>query len=50
MRVTAQRYPDPKGQDEPTKDELYEQAQELDIPGRSTMTKDELQQAIDEAS
>lgn len=29
-----------------TKDELYEQAQELDIDGRSDMTKDELIDAI----
>ena len=29
-----------------TKDELYEQAQELDIEGRSDMSKDELIEAI----
>ena len=29
-----------------TKDELYQQAQEADIPGRSSMTKDELAQAL----
>jgi cation transport regulator ChaB len=29
-----------------TKQELYERAQELDIPGRSEMTKDELAEAI----
>jgi iron-sulfur cluster repair protein YtfE (RIC family) len=29
-----------------TKDELYEQAKELDIEGRSTMTKEELQKAV----
>jgi len=34
--------------DEPTKKDLYEKAREADIPGRSTMTKDELQQALDE--
>ena len=28
------------------KDELYEQAQALDIPGRSDMTKDELAEAV----
>lgn len=33
-----------------TKAELYEQAQELDIPGRSSMTKDELIEAIRDAS
>lgn len=34
---------------EPTKQELYQQAQELDIDGRSQMNKDELQDAIAEA-
>jgi iron-sulfur cluster repair protein YtfE (RIC family) len=29
-----------------TKDELYQQAREADIPGRSTMTKDELAKAV----
>ncbi|MDT7856109.1 hypothetical protein RQM47_05605 [Rubrivirga sp. S365] len=29
-----------------TKDELYERAQELDVSGRSTMTKDEIKSAI----
>ena len=32
-----------------TRDELYEQAKEKDIPGRSTMSKDELAKALDEA-
>lgn len=32
--------------EERTKDELYEQAQELDIDGRSDMSKDELIEAI----
>jgi hemerythrin-like domain-containing protein len=36
------------GSDEPTKAELYEQAKEADIPGRSSMTKDELAKAISE--
>jgi len=36
--------------DEPTKRELEEQARELDIPGRSTMTKEELAEAIEAAS
>ena len=31
---------------EPTKEELYQQAQELDIDGRSQMNKDELAKAI----
>jgi hypothetical protein len=32
-----------------TKSELYERAQELDIPGRSSMTKDELAEAVRDA-
>jgi DNA end-binding protein Ku len=36
--------------DEPTKAELEEQARELDIPGRSKMTKEELLEAIEAAS
>lgn len=32
--------------DEWNKDDLYERAQELDIPGRSSMTKDELIRAL----
>ena len=35
--------------DTSTKTELYEKAKELDIEGRSTMTKDELVQAITDA-
>jgi hypothetical protein len=31
-----------------TKDDLYAQAQELEIEGRSQMTKDELAQAVSE--
>jgi hypothetical protein len=34
---------------EPTRDELYARASELDIPGRSEMNKDELAAAIAEA-
>ncbi len=34
---------------EPTKEELYDRAQELDIEGRSTMTKPQLKRAIREA-
>ncbi len=34
---------------EPTKEELYERAQELDVSGRSKMSKNELQEAVDEA-
>jgi hemerythrin superfamily protein len=36
------------GSDEPTRAELYAQAKEADIPGRSSMTKDELAKAISE--
>ncbi|HYZ18371.1 MAG TPA: DUF2795 domain-containing protein [Gaiellaceae bacterium] len=32
--------------DEPTRDELYEQAKKLDVPGRSKMNKTQLKQAI----
>jgi hemerythrin superfamily protein len=32
-----------------TREELYEQAKKKDIPGRSTMSKDELARALDEA-
>lgn len=34
---------------EPTKDELYERAQELNISGRSSMSKDELAAAVEKA-
>lgn len=37
---------DSRPYEERTKDELYEQAQELDIEGRSDMTKDELIDAL----
>ena len=33
-----------------TKQELYERAKDLDVPGRSTMTKDELVDAIQKAN
>jgi iron-sulfur cluster repair protein YtfE (RIC family) len=36
--------------DQPTKDELYEQAKDADIDGRSTMTKDELTDALERQS
>lgn len=35
--------------DDPTRDELYERATQLDIEGRSSMTKDELADAVDKA-
>jgi DNA end-binding protein Ku len=40
----------PSAAEEPTKRELDEQARELDIPGRSKMSKEELAEAIDAAS
>lgn len=44
---TPRRSPKPRGQRR-TRDELYAQAQELGIPGRSQMTKQQLQAAVDE--
>lgn len=35
--------------DGPTRDELYARAKAIDLPGRSEMTKDELQQALSDA-
>ncbi|MCO5967406.1 hemerythrin domain-containing protein [Actinoallomurus soli] len=35
------------GSEERTKDDLYEEAKELDVHGRSTMNKDELAEAVD---
>lgn len=35
---------------EPTRDDLYEQAQEEDVEGRSSMTKDELAEAVGDES
>ena len=34
---------------EPTRDELYAEAQQLDVAGRSQMSKDELAAAVNEA-
>ncbi|MCT2274489.1 ChaB family protein [Dietzia cinnamea] len=48
--------PNPSGKSEggvdanATKEDLYEQAQKLDIPGRSDMTKDELVDALRKAN
>ena len=36
------------GEGGPTRDELYEQAKEQDVPGRSRMTKAELEDAVDQ--
>ena len=38
------------GLEERSRDELYNRARELDVPGRSTMTKDELVAAIRDAN
>jgi hemerythrin superfamily protein len=38
----------PDGLEHATRDELYEKAKEADIPGRSSMTKDELTEALRE--
>ena len=35
--------------DEPTREELYEEAQKKDIEGRSQMTKEELADALEKA-
>jgi hemerythrin superfamily protein len=40
---------EPIDADELTRDELYRRAQEADIPGRSSMSKDELAEAVGEA-
>lgn len=42
-------FPNSAGGDEPTYDDLYERAQELDIDGRSDMNKEELAAAVEEA-
>jgi Hemerythrin HHE cation binding domain len=36
------------GSEDRTKDEVYEEARKLDVPGRSSMNKDELVEAVDE--
>ena len=38
-----------EGEAEPTKDELLDRAQELNVRGRSTMTKEELSRAVSDA-
>ena len=50
VRHGAPRVPESAGLKELTRDELYEQATKLDIPGRSEMTKEELAEAIAGAS
>jgi len=39
---------DPQGDREPTKKDLYDEARKAGIEGRSTMSKEELQQALDD--
>jgi DNA end-binding protein Ku len=48
--TSRRRAPTREDSDEPTKAELEEQARELDIPGRSKMSKEELAEAIEAAS
>ncbi len=50
-KANPNQHPSRKGGKSPpyeewTKDELYERAKELDIDGRSTMSKDELMDAL----
>lgn len=40
----------PEGFEEMTKSELYEEAKELDVEGRSSMNKEELVEAVEEAA
>jgi DNA end-binding protein Ku len=47
---TGGRAPTPRSGDEPTKKELLRRAQELGVPGRSKMSRDELEEAIQRAS
>jgi hypothetical protein len=48
-RTSVTDSPD-EADDEPTRDELYERAKELDIQGRSDMNKDELAAAVEDAA
>ncbi len=41
---------DGSGSDEPTKQDLYEKAKQLDVEGRSKMDKGELKQAVERES
>ena len=50
QRHGAPRVPEAEGLKELTRDELYEQASKLDITGRSEMTKEQLAEAIADAS
>jgi hypothetical protein len=49
-KSSGQRGGERSGTDRPkgrTKDQLYAEAQDLDVDGRSSMTKDELRRAVD---
>lgn len=48
-RMDPEELEDRVQEDGPTRDELYRRAQVADVPGRSTMTKDELHDAVAEA-
>jgi hypothetical protein len=48
-RVSRERREESAGDRDMTKDELLEQAQRLDVSGRSTMTKPELERAVADA-
>jgi hypothetical protein len=48
-RETASRSGRSGGGDEPTRDELYQEARRLDIKGRSKMNKQELRRAVERA-
>jgi hypothetical protein len=43
----ARQAPKRRSDEEPTKEELLERAKELDLAGRSEMSKDELEKAVD---
>jgi hypothetical protein len=49
-RSRIKRAKDRDALEELPKEELYEQAKERDVPGRSTMTKDELIDALEDES
>ena len=48
-RARRQRRRDGDDLGELSRDELYERAQEADVPGRSSMSKDELVEALGDA-
>lgn len=48
-KQATKKQTEPSASNEPTKDDLMEEAQELDIEGRSSMDKDELAKAVEDA-